>query len=158
MAKVDPIPKGMHTVTPSLVIRGCGKAIDFYKRALGAEEVMRMASADGKGIMHAELRVGDSVIFMNDEMPGSPMAAPAADRPSSVGMWLYVSDCDASFRRAVEAGAKAMMPPEDMFWGDRTGSVIDPFGYSWHFATHVKDVSPEERAGEEFAKKMAAKH
>lgn len=158
MANVNPIPKGMHTVTPNLTIKGCGKALDFYRRALGAEELMRMPSPDGKGIWHAEIKVGDSTIYMNDEMQGMSAAAPTPERPSPVGMWLYVTDCDSSYRRAIDAGATSKMAPADMFWGDRTGTVVDPFGYTWTFATHVKDVSPEEakRAGEEFAKKMAS--
>ena len=158
MAQANPIPQGMHTVTPNLVLRDCARAIEFYKRALGAQEVMRMPSPDGKTIWHAELRVGDSVFFLNDEMPGMSNAAPSADRPAPVTMWLYVKDCDGAYRRAVEAGAKSKMAPEDMFWGDRTASVTDPFGYSWSFATHVKDLSEEEirRGGAEFARKMGA--
>ena len=158
MAQVNPIPQGMHSVTPNLVIRGCARAIDFYRRALGAEEVMRMPSPDGKSIWHAELRIGDSVVFMNDEMPGTSAHAPDQEHPASVGMWLYVPDCDAAFRRAVQAGGKGSMEPADMFWGDRVASVTDPFGYIWNFATHVKDLTEEEmrRAGEEFARKTAA--
>ncbi|HEX8909592.1 MAG TPA: VOC family protein [Anaeromyxobacteraceae bacterium] len=159
MANPDPIPKGMHTVTPNLTIQGCAEALDFYKRALGADEVMRMPSPDGKIIWHAELRIGDSIIFANDEMPGGPARAPSASQASPVGMWLYVPDCDAAFRRAVEAGARPMMPPADMFWGDRVGMVLDPYGYGWNFATHVKDLTNDEmrRGAEEFARQMAAK-
>ncbi|GEJ56956.1 VOC family protein [Anaeromyxobacter diazotrophicus] len=156
MANPNPVPQGMHTVTPSLTIQGCAAALDFYKRALGAEEVMRMPSPDGKSVWHAELRVGDSMIFAGDEMPGGPFRAPSAAHPSPASLWLYVPDCDAAFRRAVDAGAKAVMPPEDMFWGDRVSMVLDPYGYGWHFATHVKDLSPEEmrNGAEEFAKRM----
>ena len=111
MAKPDPIPKGMHTVTPNLTIKGCAEALDFYKRALGADEVMRMPSPDGKAIWHAEFRVGDSIVFANDEMPGGPARAPSPSQPAPVGMWLYVPDCDAAFQRAVQAGAKPSMPP-----------------------------------------------
>jgi PhnB protein len=158
MAQVNPIPQGMHSVTPNLTIRGCARAIEFYQRALGAKEVMRMQAPDGKSIWHAELRVGDSVVFMNDEMPGLPIRAPDPARPAPVGMWLYVPDCDAAYRRAIEAGGRSGMEPADMFWGDRTASIVDPFGYGWTFATHVKDLTEEEmrRGGEEFARKMAS--
>ncbi len=156
MAGVNPIPQGMHTLTPNLVIRDCAKAIDFYKRALGAQEVSRMPSPDGKTIWHAELRIGDSVFFMNDEMPGMGRSAPTPEDPVPVTMWLYVQDCDDAFNRAVKAGAKSTMQPADMFWGDRCASVADPFGYLWSFGTHQKDLTEEElrRAGAEFARSM----
>lgn len=156
MAAARPIPQGMHTVTPNLVIRDCAKAIEFYKRALGAQEVARMPAPDGKSIWHAELRIGDSVVFMNDEMPGMGRPAPTAESPVPVTMWLYVTDCDAAFQRAVQAGAKETMAPADMFWGDRCAAVADPYGYLWSFATHQKDMTAEEmkRAGEEFARSM----
>jgi uncharacterized glyoxalase superfamily protein PhnB len=156
MATEKPIPEGMHTLTPNLVIRGCAKAIEFYKRALGAQELARMPAPDGKSIWHAELRIGDSVFFMNDEMPGMGRPAPTADAPVPVTLWLYVPDCDAAFDRAVKAGAKETMPPADMFWGDRCAGVADPFGYLWSFATHQKDLTEEEirRGGEEFARRM----
>jgi uncharacterized glyoxalase superfamily protein PhnB len=156
MATVNPIPQGMHTLTPNLVIRDCAKAIEFYKRALGAQEISRMPAPDGKSIWHAELRIGDSVVFMNDEMPGMGRPAPTPDNPVPVTMWLYVPDCDAAFDRAVKAGAKETMKPADMFWGDRCSGVADPFGYLWSFATHQKDLTAEEmrRAGEEFARQM----
>ena len=158
MAQVNPIPQGRHTVTPNLVFRGCAKAIEFYKRALDAKEVTRFPAPDGKSIWHAELRIGDSVVFMNDEMPGMSAAAPDPEHPAPVGLWLSVADCDAAYKRAVQAGAKGKMEPADMFWGDRTATVIDPFGYLWNFATHVKDMTTEEmrRAGEEFARKQAS--
>lgn len=154
MASVKPIPQGMHTLTPNLVIRDCAKAIEFYKRALGAQEVSRMPAPDGKTIWHAELRIGDSIVFMNDEMPGMGRSAPTPDDPVPVTMWLYVPDCDAAFRRAVQAGGKETMKPEDMFWGDRCAGIADPYGYRWSFATHQKDLTEEElrRAGEEFAR------
>ena len=156
MATVNPIPQGMHTVTPTLVLRDCAKAIDFYKRALGAQELSRMPSPDGKSIWHAALRIGDSVVFMNDEMPGMSRPAPSAAAPVPVTLWLYVPDCDRSYRQAVDAGAKSMAEPADMFWGDRCAGVADPFGYLWSFATRQKDLTVEEtrRAGEEFARKM----
>jgi len=156
MAAVKPIPEGMHTLTPNLVLRDCAKAIEFYKKALGAKELSRMDAPGGKGIWHAELRIGDSTVFMNDEMPGMGRPAPRASEPVPVTMWLYVKDCDAAFRRAVEAGAKGTMDPADMFWGDRCASVADPYGYLWSFATHQKDLTDAEmkRAGEEFARTM----
>ncbi len=156
MATVNPIPQGMHTVTPNLTLRDCAKAIEFYKSALGAQEVARMNSPDGKSVWHAELKIGDSVVFMNDEMPGMGRPAPSAANPVPVTMWLYVKDCDGAFQRAVKAGAKEMAPPTDMFWGDRCAGVADPFGYLWSFATHQKDLTAEEmkRAGEEFARQQ----
>jgi PhnB protein len=156
MADVNPIPAGMHTLTPNLVVRDSAKAIDFYKRALGAEEKARMMAPDGKSVWHAELRIGDSIFFLNDEMPGMGPRAPTAEAPVAVSLWLYVPDCDEAYRRAVEAGARTTMPPADMFWGDRVAGVSDGFGYQWSFATRQKDLTNEEmrRAGEEFARQM----
>ncbi len=158
MAGVNPIPQGAHTVTPNLVVRGAAKAIEFYEKALGAQEVMRMPAPDGKTIWHAQLKVGDSTIYLNDEMPGMGRPAPDASAPAPVTIWLWVQDCDAAYRRATEAGARSTMAPADMFWGDRCASVADPFGYLWSFATHQKDLSEAEvkRAGEAFARSLAA--
>ncbi|MBZ5589840.1 MAG: VOC family protein [Acidobacteriia bacterium] len=155
-AKVKPVPKNLHAVTPALTIRGCGKAIEFYKRALGAELVLLAPAPDGNGVWHAEMRIGNSVVFLNDEIPGMTPQGPSPAAPAAVGFWLYSADCDAAFKRAVAAGATVKMPPADMFWGDRTGTVVDPFGYIWTFGTHVKDMTEAEmmRAGEEFAKSM----
>ncbi len=152
---ISPIPPGIHTVTPNLVVKDCAKAMEFYQEAFGAKELMRMMSPDGRGIWHAEMRIGDSVIYLNDAMD---RPAPSRENPSSTMIWLYVPDCDAVFERAIKAGATAAMPMDDMFWGDRSGMVIDPFGMPWGISTHVKDLSEEEmrRAGEEFAKKMAS--
>jgi uncharacterized glyoxalase superfamily protein PhnB len=149
----------MRTVTPNLILRDCAKAIEFYQRALGAQEISRFPAPDGRGIWHAELRIGDSVVFVNDEMPGMPRTAPTAEAPAPVTMWLYVRDCDAAFHHAVTAGAKPTMPPADMFWGDRVAAIADPYGYLWSFATHQKDLSAEEmrRGGEEFARSMSAR-
>jgi uncharacterized glyoxalase superfamily protein PhnB len=160
MATVNPIPEGMHSVTPNLTLRDCAKAIDFYKRALGAQEVNRFPSPDGKSIWHAELKIGDSIFYVNDEMPGMSRPAPTAENPVPVTMWLYVKDCDAAFDRAMKAGAKELGKPTDMFWGDRCAGVADPFGYMWSFATHKKDMTREEmkRAGEEFARQQAQQH
>jgi len=160
MAKVQPIPAGVPTVIPNLTIKRCGAAMDFYKRALGATEVMRSLAPDGSGsVWHGELRIGESVLYVNDEMPGMGAPAPSPERPSPVSIWIWANDCDAAYKRAVEAGATSKMPPSDMFWGDRSATVADPFGYSWMFSTHVKDMTPEEmqRAGEAFAKEQAAK-
>lgn len=153
---VNPVPQGMHTLTPNLVVRNCAQAIAFYQRALGAQELARMPAPDGKSIWHAELKIGDSIFFMNDEMPGMGAGAPSPDAPVPVTLWLYVPDCDAAFARAVQAGGKPTMEPADMFWGDRCAAVADPFGYQWSFATHQKDLSMEEmrRAGEQFAREM----
>ena len=157
MATVNPIPKGAHTITPTLTIKDCGSAIEFYKRAFGAEEVSRYPTPDGRSIWHAELRLGDSTLFVNEEMPESVGRAPTPDRPSPTTLWLYVRDCDAAFRRAVDAGAKITMPVAEQFWGDRMGAVVDPYGYGWTFATRVKELSEAEmrKAGEEFGRSMA---
>jgi PhnB protein len=148
-------PSGMHTVTPQLTLRETARAIDFYKQAFGAQELMRMPSPDGRGIWHAEIRIGDSVLFLSDEMPQSPTTAPSPTHKPTGVTQLYVPDCDAVFQAAVQAGARVGMPLADMFWGDRYGVVIDPFGQVWGIATHVKDLSPEEmkKAAQEFAAK-----
>jgi PhnB protein len=144
--KVKPIPEGYHTATPYLTIRGTDKAIEFYKKAFGAEEMFRMPGSDGKGVMHAEIRIGDSVIMMGEEMPGMPNAcvSPSTLKGSTMGVMLYVQDVDAAFKRATDAGATAVMPPQDMFWGDRYGKLMDPFGHHWSVATHKEDVPPQE--------------
>ena len=141
--KVKPIPEGYHTVTASLIFAAADKAIDFYKKAFGAEEVMRMPGPGGR-VMHAELRIGDSRIMLADEMPDMGCKAPGAYGGSPVAFYVYVENADAAFKRAVDAGAKARMPLMDMFWGDRCGNVEDPFGYRWNIAQHVKDMTPEE--------------
>jgi uncharacterized glyoxalase superfamily protein PhnB len=156
MAQVNPIPRGLHTVTPSLVYKDCARAIDFYVKALDAKEVTRSLSPDGKTIWHAELKIGDSSIFVSDEMQGGAAATPAG-AASPMTLWLYVMDCDAAFKRAVSAGATVRYPPSDMFWGDRCGVIVDPFGYQWSLGTHQKDLTDAEikRGGEEFARTMA---
>ena len=157
--KVNTVPKDLHAVTPALTIRECGKAIEFYKHALGAELLALAPAPDGRSVWHAAMRIGNSVVFMNDEMPGMTGQPPSPAAPAPVGFWVYGPDCDAAFRRATAAGATVKMPPSDMFWGDRTGTVVDPFGYMWTFATHVKDMTEAEmkQAGEEFARRMAGK-
>jgi PhnB protein len=142
------IPCDFHTVTPSLVVRGAAQAIDFYKKALGAEERMRMAGPGGK-IMHAELKIGDSIIFLTDEMPEMGCKSPQSLGGTAGSLYLYVPDVDTAFQRAVDAGGKATMPVSDMFWGDRFGSFTDPFGHTWGLSTHVEDLTEpeiEERA------------
>lgn len=154
----NPIPKGYHTITPSLTCRDAAKAIDFYKKAFGAQELMRMPSPDGK-IGHAEIKIGDSVVFISDEFPGRT-AAPSPTATPSSSLFLYVEDVDAVYNRAVSAGAKSTMPLQDMFWGDRFGNVVDPFGHQWGLATHIEDVAPDEierRSAAFFAKAAGQK-
>jgi uncharacterized glyoxalase superfamily protein PhnB len=141
---VRAIPQGLHTLTPHLVVRGAAAAIDFYKQAFGAIEICRHVGPDGRSLMHAQLRIGDSALLLNDEFPQCP--SPQGLGGSPVALALYVEDCDAVFNRAVAAGATVRMPLADMFWGDRYGCLIDPFGHVWSVATHKEDVSPEELA------------
>ncbi len=143
-SSVSPIPEGFRSVTPAIVVNGGAKAIEFYQRAFGAEEIMRLAGDDGK-IMHAEIRIGDSIIMMGDEFPDWGYKAPLPNHVSG-SLNLYVPDADKAFARAIEAGCTVAMPLMDAFWGDRYGKVIDPFGHTWGIATHVEDVSPEECA------------
>lgn len=153
--EVKPIPDGFHTITPSITVNDAAKAIEFYKSALAAEERGRHTTPDGSKITHAELKVGNSILFINDEFPEMGACAPASS-DGGVRFNLYVEDADTWYARAVEAGATSVYPVTDMFWGDRWGTVTDPFGYYWSFCTHVKDVSPEEMneaAKEIFGKK-----
>ena len=156
-SKVKPIPDGFHTLTPLLTVTNAAEAIEFYQKAFGAEERIRLSSPDGKTVVHAELRIGNSIFMLGQEMPGQECKSPLAFQGSPVGFYLYVEDVDAAFKRAVDAGATAKMPPENMFWGDRTGGVTDPSGHMWTFATHVEDLSHEEiaRRSNEFFEKMA---
>jgi len=157
MNEVKPIPEGFRTVTPGLTVAGCTVAIEFYKKAFGAEELSVMPAPDGRSVWHAELRIGDSVVMLSDEMPGMSPQPPSREHHSPVSFYLYVPDCDSAFERAVAAGAEPLSPVSEMFWGDRLGQVVDPFGFRWTLATRVKNLSQEEmrRAGEEFAKQMA---
>jgi PhnB protein len=141
--QVKAVPEGFHTLTPHIVVRGGNQAIDFYTRALGAVEVMKMDGPDGK-LMHAELRIGDSVLMVSDEFPEYGSKAPDPSAGTSVTLNLYVDDCDAVFNRAVESGASSKMAPADQFWGDRYGQFVDPFGHTWSVATHIKDLSEDE--------------
>ena len=139
-----PIPDGLHTVTPAIVVRDAAKAIDFYKRALGAQELMRMPGPDGK-IMHAELRIGDSVIFISDENPQmGNVKSPQSLGGCTVSLNVYVPNVDEVFKQAIAAGGKEAMAVADQFWGDRYGNFIDPFGFSWGVATHKEDLSQQE--------------
>ncbi len=152
---VKPIPEGYQTITPFLTVHEAAKAIDFYKEAFGAQERHRMTTPDGKFVAHAELKIGDSVIMLSDEMPGQS-CEPSALAEACVGFYLYVKDVDDVFERAVAAGAKVKEPLKDAFWGDRIGKITDPSGHEWILATHVEDVSPDElrKRHEEFFEKM----
>ncbi len=158
-SKVRPIPKGYHTISPNLVVSDANGAIDFYRKAFGAKELFRMNSPDGK-VVHAELKIGDSMLMLSDEMPGGKCRAPKSLGGSPVNIFLYVEDVDRVFKQAVEAGARVEMPVADMFWGDRWGSLTDPFGHSWSLATHKEDLTEDElrrRAQEAMAKMAQAK-
>jgi uncharacterized glyoxalase superfamily protein PhnB len=160
MAKAkNAVPDGFHTVTPQLTLDNAAQAIDWYKKALGAEETGRATGPDGK-IMHAELRIGSSKIMLNDAMMGGK--GPKALGGSPMSLWLYVDDCDALFNRAVAAGGQVANGPmgqlQDQFWGDRSGTLTDPHGYSWTIATHKEDLTPQEieQRQAEFMKRFAA--
>jgi uncharacterized glyoxalase superfamily protein PhnB len=158
MAKqVNPIPRGYHSVTPMLTVRDVDKAIDFYKRALGAGERMRLIAPDGKSIMHAELKVGDSIIMLGGEHAEQGCRSPQMLGGTPVSLYLYVEDADKAFNRAASAGATVTMPVADMFWGDRCGQFTDPFGHKWSLATHQDDLSQAEiqKRGEAFFAEMA---
>lgn len=146
MAKAkSPIPQGFHAVTPQLTLDNAAQTIEWYKKALGAEEASRAVGPDGK-IMHADLKIGDSHIMVNDAMGGSKSPRTCGGSPAS--FWIYVADADALFNRAIAAGAKPGGGPmgamQDQFWGDRTGTLVDPEGYQWTIATHKEDLTPEE--------------
>ena len=154
----NPVPEGFHTVTPQLTLDNTAQALDWYKKALGAEEISRAQSPDGK-IMHAEIRIGDSRIMLNDEMGGGKSARAFGGSPAS--LWVYVDDCDTLFNRAISAGAKVQGPMgqlQDQFWGDRSGTFADPYGYTWSVATRKEDLTREEmeRRGAEFMKQNTA--
>jgi len=146
--KVKAVPDGFHTITPHLTVRDAHRAIEFYKQALGAE-VLNVAPGPGGKVMHALLKIGDSMLMLNDEFPemGGSLAPPASG--GGVALHIYIDDVDAAFQRAVSAGATVKMPPMDMFWGDRYGIVMDPFGHKWSLATHTRDMSPEEMQREQ---------
>ena len=158
-AATRPIPEGFHTITPSLMVRNAAQAIEFYKKALGAEERMRMAGPDGR-IMHAELKIGDSIIFLGDEMPNpGNVKSPQTLGGCTGTITVYIPNVDEQFKRAIAAGGKETMAVDDMFWGDRYGTFLDPFGYSWGLATHKEDLSEQEvgQRAQEFFASMAAR-
>jgi PhnB protein len=140
---VKPIPEGYHTLSPSLAVDNAAEAIEFYKRAFGAAERGRMPGPDGR-IAHAELQIGDSILMLADPFPQATTKPPRELGGTPVSLFLYVEDVDAVFQQAIDAGATVAMPVDDMFWGDRFGSVTDPYGHSWGIATHVEDVPAEE--------------
>jgi uncharacterized glyoxalase superfamily protein PhnB len=137
------IPQGYHSVTPSLVVSGADKALDFYKKALGAEERGRFPAPDGT-IMHAEFTIGDSIIMLGEEMPEQGGKSPKTLGGTPVGLYIYLDNVDAAWKRAIDAGGKEVMPLTDQFWGDRAGCFEDPFGHKWWLAQHIKDLTPEE--------------
>ena len=138
-----PIPEGYHSATPYLIVKGAAEAIDFYKRAFGATESFRMADPSG-GIAHAEIKIGDSVIMLADEHPNMGYRGPRSLGGSAVSIMLYVADVDGTFDRSLQAGAKSQRPVANQFYGDRSGTLEDPFGHIWTISTHVEDVAPEE--------------
>ena len=144
-AATSHIPEGFRAVTPHMIMKGAGDAIEFYKKAFGAEEIMRMPGPDGKSVMHAEIRIGDCVVMLADEMPMMDYnVSPSKLGGTTVALSLYVPDTDAAFKRAIDAGATESMKPMDMFWGDRYSKVLDPFGHEWEICTHKEDLTPEE--------------
>jgi PhnB protein len=158
MAKAQsPVPKGYHTITPQLVLDNAAQAIDWYKKALGAQEISRSAGPDGK-IMHAELQIGDSRIMLNDPMMGAK--GPKALGGSPMSLWVYVENADTLFNKAISAGAKETMKLGDQFWGDRCGGFADPHGYTWTIATRKEDLTKEEmdQRAKEFFKQFAQQH
>lgn len=142
----QPIPAGYHTVTPSIAFKDSKIAIEFYKKAFSAELVDLFPNLNGSGVMHATIKIGNSLIMMGDEMEGNENCSKSAETVGSspISLFLYVSNVDESFEQAVAAGGKVTMPVQDMFWGDRVGMIVDPFGYSWMIATHTQDLTQEQ--------------
>jgi PhnB protein len=151
------IPEGYHSINPYLIVRNAAQAIEFYKKAFGAEERFRMQGPDGKSIMHAELKIGDSIFMLAEESAEMKCHSPESIGGSPVSMYIYVRDVDAIFNQAVSAGATELNPVKDQFYGDRSGYLRDPFGHLWSIATHKKDLSPDElrKAGETFFAEMS---
>jgi PhnB protein len=141
----QPVPEGYHTITPYLAVEDAAKAIEYYKRAFGAKERVRMDAPGGK-IGHAELEIGDSLVMLSDPFPQASTKPPKELGGTSASVFMYVEDVDSVVQDAIDAGATVTMPVEDMFWGDRFGTVTDPFGHQWSIATHIEDVPPEEMA------------
>lgn len=158
---VKSIPEGYYSVTPSFTFKDSQKAIDFYKKAFGAKVLDLMKSLDGRGIMHATIQIGNSIMMMGDEMPGAENCGKSAETlgSSPISLYVYVPDADAAFKQAVAAGGTAAMPVTDMFWGDRAGSIKDPFGYSWMIATHKQDLNNDQirKGAEAFFAQIAKK-
>ena len=156
----QPIPEGYHAVTPSFTFKDSQKAIDFYKKAFGAKVLDLLPNLTGRGIMHATIQIGNSILMMGDEMP-NPKCSKSAETlgASPISLYVYVPNADAAFKQAIAAGATETMPVADMFWGDRCGSLKDPFGYSWMIATHKQDLSNDEikKGAEAFFAQMAKK-
>ena len=142
-AKVNPIPQGYSTVVPYISVKGASDAIAYYKKAFGAEETVRMDVPDGK-IGHAELKIGDSLVMLSDPFPQASTTPPKELGGTSASIFMYVEDVDAVVQKAVDAGATVTMEVEDQFWGDRFGSITDPFGHNWSIATHIEDLRPEK--------------
>ena len=141
MAQTKPVPEGYHTATPYLIVRNADRAIDFYKQAFGATELMRVVDPESKTIRHAEIKIGTSPIMLTDESPQFPdWQSPQSRGGTPVHIYLYVEDADAWFKRAIAAGAKELLPLKDQDYGDRSGGVTDPFGHIWYIATHIRDV------------------
>ena len=147
------IPEGLHSITPQVAVEGCADAIEFWKRAFGAQEVMRAPDPSGKKIWHSQLRIGDSAFFANDVFPEM------GGRATPASFWIYTDGVDAAFKRATDAGCQVKMPLADMFWGDRMGTVMDKYGIQWTLAQHMKDLTPEQmkKAQDEFVKQMQQK-
>lgn len=158
-AKVQAIPKGFHSITPSLFVADAAKVIDFYKKAFGAEEVMRFPGPDGR-IMYAELRIGDSPLMLGDEMPEQGTRGPRTLGGTPVSLFLYTENVDASWKRAVDAGGKPVVPLDNQFWGDRAGCIEDPGGHQWWLSQRVKDMTVDElrKSAEEFFSSAQASH
>ena len=155
-----PIPEGYHAVTPSFTFKDSLKAIDFYKKAFGAKALDVLPNLDGRGIMHATIQIGNSILMMGDEMPNAKCSKSAETTGSSpVSFFIYVPDADAAFKQALTAGAVEIMPVADMFWGDRCGTLKDPFGYSWMIGTHKRDLTNDEikKGAETFFAQMTGK-
>lgn len=142
--QAKPIPEGFSTITPYLIVRNAEAAIDFYKKAFGAQEISRQPGPDGKTILHATIKIGDSVLMLNDECPDWGCRGPESLGGTPVSIHLYVTDVDASFQQAIDAGAAVTMQVNDTFWGDRFGKLKDPFGHEWSIATHTEDLTPQQ--------------
>ena len=153
--KPQPIPQGYHSVTPAIVVHDGARALDFYKKAFGAEEVFRMPMGDKIG--HAEIKIGNSIVMLSDEWPDMGLLGPKTRGGTTVSLMIYVENVDNAFKRAVDAGGTVERPVQDQFYGDRSGTLIDPFGHRWTISTHIEDVEPEEmnRRMDEWTKAQA---